>query len=201
MRSNMKNLSFQIKYHLVKLGICIVLAILVFVFRNALVENLKYFIGALMVSYGVEEIVYETLNYKLDVIHKSKAYLGLVEIILGSVLLIGHFPFETICIIWATWSIMREAYEIREIITEIKSITMTVISGIESIVTIVLSIMLIFEPTEHHAMIHMYLLLVELVLTPLVPLVDELIESQKRKRKAQIKEWPIGHSFKWYFIL
>lgn len=184
----MKNLSFQIKYHLVKLGICIVLAVLVFVFRSALVENLKYFIGALMVSYGVEEIVYETLNYKLDVIHKSKAYLGLVEIIFGCVLLIGHFPFETICIIWATWSIMREAYEIREIITEIKSITMTVISGIESIVTIVLSIMLIFEPTPHHAMIHMYLLLVELVLTPLVPLVDELIESQKKKRKEQIKE-------------
>ena len=48
--------------------------------------------------------------------------------------------------------------------------------------------MLIFEPTEHHAMIHMYLLLVELVLTPLVPLVDELIDSQKRKRKTQIKE-------------
>lgn len=184
----MKSLSFQIKYHLVKLAICIVLAVLVFIFKSPLVENLKYFIGALMVSYGIEEIVYETLNHKLAFIHQSKVYLGLVEIILGSVLLVGTFPFETICIAWATWSILREAYEIKEIINEIKSITMTVISGVESIVTIVLSVMLIFEPTEHHAMIHMYLLLVELVLTPLVPLVDELIESQKRKRKAQIKE-------------
>lgn len=188
MKPNLKQLSFQIKYHIVKLGICIILAVLVFVFKGPLVENLKYFIGALMVSYGLEEIVYEILNHKLAFIHQSKVYLGLVEIILGSVLLVGTFPFETICIAWATWSILREAYEIKEIINEIKSITMTVISGVESIVTIVLSVMLIFEPTEHHAMIHMYLLLVELVLTPLVPLVDELIESQKRKRKAQIKE-------------
>ena len=82
----------------------------------------------------------------------------------------------------------KDAISKKEIIDEIKSITMTVISGVESIATIILSIVLIFEPTEHHAMIHMYLLLVELVLTPLVPLVDELIESQKRKRKEQIKE-------------
>lgn len=188
----MKSLSFQIKYHLVKLGICIVLAILVFIFREALVDNLKYFIGGLMMAYGLEEIVYEILNHKLGFIHQGKVYLGLVEIILGAVLIIGGLSnemlFSTVCIIWATWSIMREAYEIKEIIDEIKSITMTVISGVESIATIILSIVLIFEPTEHHAMIHMYLLLVELVLTPLVPLVDELIESQKRKRKEQIKE-------------
>ena len=197
----MKSLSFLIKYHLVKLAICIILAVLVFVFKGPLVENLKYFIGGLMVLYGLEEIAYEILNHKFGFIHEGKSYLGLVEIILGSVLLVGSFPFETICIIWATWSILREAYEIKEIITEIKSITMTVISGVESIVTIILSVMLIFEPTEHHAMIHMYLLLVELVLTPLVPLVDELIESQKKKRKEQIKEWPNWPLFWLDFIL
>ena len=184
----MKKLRFQIKYHLFKLFICIVLAALVFTFRQQLVDHLKYFIGSLMVLYGVEEIVYEILNYQLDFIHKSKAYLGLVELILGTILIIGSFPFETVCIIWGTWSIMREAYEIKEITTEVQSITMTVVSGIESVATIVLSIMLIMEPTAHHAMIHIYLLLIELVLTPLVPLVDEMILQKKKNRKAKVKE-------------
>ena len=42
--------------------------------------------------------------------------------------------------------------------------------------------MLILEPGEHHAMIHLYLLLAELVLTPLVPLLDEIFEERKQKR-------------------
>ena len=86
------------------------------------------------------------------------------------------------CVIWATWSIIREAFEIREIITEVKTTVLKIISGIESIAVIVLSVMLILEPGEHHAMIHLYLLLAELVLTPLVPLLDEIIEERKQKR-------------------
>ena len=184
----MKKLSFQIRYHIVKLLICIVLAAIIFAFRETFVEHLKYFIGILMITYGVEEIVYEILNYKWDFIHNGKAYLGLVELILGSVLLFGAFPFETVCIIWATWSILREAYEIKEIATEVRSITMMVLSGIESLVTMSLSVSLALEPSTRTAMIHVFLLLVELILTPLVPLVDEMIESKKKKRRTKIKE-------------
>lgn len=184
----MKKLKFHIKYHLVKLVICIILAILVFIFREQLVAGLNYFIGALMVAYGLEEITFEVLNHKLGFIHKSKTYLGLVEIILGTVLLIAPFSFEEICIIWGTWSIIRESYEIKEIATEIQSITPTILSGVESVATIVLAIMLMLEPTPHHAMIHIYLLLIELVFTPLVPLMDELIQKQKKKRKEETKK-------------
>ena len=86
------------------------------------------------------------------------------------------------CVIWAAWSILREAFEIKELFLKIKSVVLTIISGIESIAVIVLSVMLILEPGEHHAMIHLYLLLVELVLTPLVPLLDEVIEERKHKK-------------------
>ena len=88
---------------------------------------------------------------------------------------------------YSTWSIIRESYEIKELVTEIKSVTLTIISGIESIAVIVFSIMLIAEPGEHHALIHIYLLLFELILTPLVPLLDEIIEQKKLKNK-EIKE-------------
>ena len=178
----------HIKYLFVKLVIFVALAICVFIFREQLVEHLKYFIGGLMLLYGVEEILFEVLFHGKNFWKCEKTYLGLVELILGTTLF--FYPLEAepevvikmTCVIWAAWSIIREAFEIRELVVEIKSVVLTIISGIESIAVIVLSVMLILEPGEHHAMIHLYLLLAELVLTPLVPLLDEIIEERKLKR-------------------
>lgn len=181
----------HIKYLIVKLAIFVVLAVLVFIFRVQLVEHLKYFIGGLMLLYGVEEVLFEVIFHGKNFWKCEKTYFGLVELILGTTLF--FFPLEgnaeeiikMTCVIWAAWSIIREAFEIRELVVEIKSIALTIISGIESVAVIVLSVMLILEPGEHHAMIHLYLLLVELVLTPLVPLLDEVIEERKYKRVEQ----------------
>ena len=180
----------HLRYHLVKLIVCVILSILVLVFREQLVHlnNLKYFIGALMVAYGLDEIAFEVYCHKLHFIHEHKTYLGLVELVLGATMLILALDYEAVCVIWATWSIIRESYEIKELVTEIKSITLTVISGVESVAVIVLSIMLIAEPGEHHATIHLYLLLFEFILTPLVPLLDEIIEQKKLKNKEKIEK-------------
>ena len=183
----------HIKYLIVKLAIFVVLAVLVFIFREQLVEHLKYFIGGLILLYGVEEILFEVIFHGKNFWKCEKTYLGLVELILGITLF--FFPLEATveevvkmtCVIWAAWSIIREAFEIRELIVEIKSVVLTIISGIESVAAIVLSVMLLLEPGEHHAMIHLYLLLAELVLTPLVPLLDEVIEERKNKRAEQKK--------------
>lgn len=179
----------HIKYLFVKLAIFVVLAVLVFIFREQLIKNIKYFIGGLMLLYGVEEVLFEVIFHSKNFWKCEKTYLGLVELILGITLF--FFPLEgsaeeiikMACVIWAAWSIIREAFEIRELVVEIKSVVLTIISGIESVAVIVLSVMLILEPGEHHAMIHLYLLLAELVLTPLVPLLDEVIEERKKKRE------------------
>lgn len=173
----------HLKYHLFKLIVCVILAILIFIFREQLVNYLKYFIGGLMVAYGLDEIAFEIFCHKSKFFYKSKTYLGLIELVLGTALLVLNLDLEAVCVIWATWSIVRESYEIKELVTEIKSVTLTIISGIESIAVIVLSIMLIAEPGEHHALIHIYLLLVELILTPAVPLIDEFIEQKKQQIK------------------
>ena len=141
-----------------------------------------------MLLYGIEEVLFEVIFRGKLFWKGEKTYLGLVELVLGTTLF--FFPLEAnpeevvkmTCVIWAAWSILREAFEIKELFLEIKSVVLTIISGIESIAVIVLSVMLILEPGEHHAMIHLYLLLVELVLTPLVPLLDEIIEERKQKR-------------------
>ena len=172
----------HIKYYSIKLAIYAVLAVLVFIFREPLVENLKYFIGGLMLLYGLEEILFEILYSRNHILHQGKLYLGFIELLLGVVMLSVSMSYESVCIIWATWSILREAYEIKEIFSEIKCLVPKIISGTESLVVIVFSVLLIMEPGEHHAMIHLYLLLAELIISPLTPLLDELIAKKKDKK-------------------
>lgn len=174
----------HLKYHFFKLIVCAILVVFVLIFKDTLVVNLRYFIGAVVVAYGIDEIAFEACCHKLNFIHKSKTYLGIIELVLGVTLLALNLDYAAICIIWATWSIVRESYEIKDLVTEIKSVTITILSGLESVAVIVFSIMLIAEPGEHHAMIHIYLLCVEFILNPLVPWLDEFIE----KKKAEYKE-------------
>ena len=179
----------HIKYYLVKLIIYVALAVCVFIFRDKLVEHLKYFIGGLMTLYGVEEILFEIVFRDKHFWHKDKIYLGIIELVFGVALLcldLHDNAEETLirtCLIWATWSIVRESFEIKELVTEIKSWTLTIISGIESIAVIVLSVRLILNPGEEDAMMHMYLLLLELLLTPLIPLLDEILLERKHKKE------------------
>ena len=171
----------HIKYFSIKLGVFTILAILVFIFREPLVENLKYFIGGLMLLYGLEEILFEILYSRHHILHQGKLYLGGIELLLGVVMLSVPMSYESVCIIWATWSILREAYEIKEVFSEIKCLAPKILSATESVVVIVFSILLIIEPGEHHAMIHLYLLLAELIISPLTPLLDEILAKRKEK--------------------
>ena len=175
----------RIRYFIIKLIVFSILAVLVFIFRADQLEHLRPFIGVIMVLYGVEEILFEVLNHKKRFYHEGKVYLGLVELIIGIVLLCADLKFEYVCIIWATWSIVRESYEIKEIVIDIKSLIPCILSGVESVAVIVFSILLINEPGEHHASIHISLLILELILSPLVMLLDELIQNHKNKKKEQ----------------
>lgn len=171
----------SIKYNLIKLGVYVVLAVLIFIFREPLVEHLKYFIGGLMILYAVEEILFIIIHHVHHILHEDKVYLGFIELLLGIVLMCVNLSYESVCIIWATWSILRESYEIKEIAYELKHIVPKIVSGVESLVIIIFSILLIIEPGEHHAMIHLYLLLAELVIAPLTPLLDELLMKKKKR--------------------
>lgn len=178
----------HIKYILIKLVLFLTLAVLVFIFRDKHVENLKPFIGSLMILYGLDGIAFEIVSHGKNFYLTSKPYLGVVEIALGIVLIATPIQFEYICVVWATWSIIRESYEIKEIFVDMKMIFPRILSGIESIAAIVFSILLILEPGEHHALIHMCLLSVELILNPLVVLIDEFLIERKAKKDAKEKE-------------
>ena len=106
----------HVKYYIIKLAIWLTLGVLIFVFRHTVVEHLRYFIGVLMLLYAFEEILFEAIYSGKRILHKDKTYLGLIEIILGLVLMFSEVSYEGVCIMWAVWSILRESYEIKEII-------------------------------------------------------------------------------------
>ena len=171
----------HVKYYIVKLVLFTVLAVMVFIFRGPLIDHLKYFIGGLMLLYGVEEIAFEAIYHHHHILHQDKFYLGFIEVLLGTVMLLIDISYEGVCIIWATWSVLRESYEIKEVFSELKCLAPKIISGLESLVVIVFSIFLIIQPDEHSATTHLYLLLVELLLTPFTPLLDEILESKNNQ--------------------
>ena len=172
-------------YFIIKLAVFSILGILVLIFKNTFVEHLKYFIGGLLLLYGIEEIGFEIATHRKKSYLKEKVYLGFVELILGVVLLAASLSFEVVCVIWATWAIIRESYELKEVAAELEHLVPRAISGIESVVVIAFSVELIIVQDAHAAGVHMYLLVVELVCTPLVPLLEEILLERKQKKNEQ----------------
>ena len=178
----------HIRYLLIKFVVFTILGILVLIYRDNHVEHLRPFIGALMLLYGVDAIVYEIILHRKGFIRASRTYLGLVELIFGVVLLASPLLFQYVCIIWATWSIIRESYEIKEIVVDLKMWIPRILSLTESITVIVFSVLLILNPEQHHSTIHMCLLTAELILNPLVLLIDEFLMDRKMKKAADIDD-------------
>ena len=152
-------------------------AVLILLFREFFVENLRWFIGGLIVLYGVLGILALALE-KVKPIYDGHGFLFYaVEILIGLTLLLFIKEYATVCVTWAVWSILRESIELREIAARALHPVLSVVSGVESVAVIVLSVMLMIEPGEHHAMIHAYLLCIELVLTAAVPLINRRLKK------------------------
>ena len=174
--------------------------VIVFLASLAQIEVLRYFIGSLMIFYGAEEIVYTAIkNKKHYSIHAL--YWNLVEMLIGLTLVVFveagdvEVTYAVVCVSWAIWSILRETRELVEVTEELKehrlihSKIVAVMSILESLTVIALSLTMIIEPGEHHAKIHLYLLAVELftkMLFPIIIYIAELVEEKKRKKGEEI---------------
>ncbi len=153
-------------------------AVLVFLYRVFFVENLRWFIGGLVVLYGVLGILALALEKKKPIYEEHEFLFAAVEILIGLTLLAFIKEYATVCVVWAVWSILRESIELKEIVSGELHPVLAVISGLESIAVIVLSITLMMEPGEHHAMIHTYFLCLELTLSAIVPILNEKLPGK-----------------------
>ena len=168
--------------------------VLVFVSHIAEIEVLRYFIGGLMIFYGVEEIIFTVFKNKKHYSTHS-LYSNIVEIVIGITLIVFvetgdiEVTYAVVCVGWAIWSILRETRELVEATEEIKESKLiackvvAIVNILESLTVIALSLTMLIEPGEHHAKIHLYLLAVELFTKVLFPIIKYIAEHFDKKKK------------------
>ena len=168
-------------YHFSKLAIFIAFSILIGVFADKLLEYLRYFIGTLFIAYSLDNVVSLSLEKKKEFYKESIIVFDFIQLIIGTIVLVGIEEFSDICIFWGVVSMLREAFEISDILTKKVTGWVALISGIESLVVIVFCILLLLDPTEYHAKNHIYLLILELIVTASSPVLSEILIDRKRK--------------------
>lgn len=173
-------------YYFIRSTIFLTIAVLIGVFAHQLLEYLPFLVGGVIVLYGFEAMFMPITRLRLLFFKEYQFYLGLVEILLGSVMMSVVRDFNNICMIWATWTIVRESFEIYETGAKILKKFPAFLSLSLSIVEIVFSVLLIVFASEHHALTHIYLLVPEFVIYGISPLLFELFKS-KQIKKAESK--------------
>ncbi len=160
-------------YHLIRFIVYVGLAICTIVFFDVFFDNIRLVVGGLMLTFGVEQLIILLINHRpiYSIFDTHELYLSFTEVIIGIVLLCATIGEEPTYAIWAIWSIIREALDLKEQVSLWKKKIPTVFSTIESIVIIVLSIILLVTLEEHHARIHLILLIVELFAASITPII------------------------------
>ena len=170
-------------FRLSRLICFVVCAVLLLIFNELFLHNLRWFIGGLIVLYGSLGVL-ALLLAKVKPIYEGQGFLFFaVEILLGLITLCFIKEYATVCVIWAVWSIIRESIELEEIVARELHPVPAIVSGLESVAVVVLSVMLMIEPGEHHAMIHSYLLVVDLILASLIPIINHRLMPEKKGRE------------------
>ena len=176
-----------ITWKISKVVIYVILAILVGIFAEQLIGEgedgyAHYLIGIIMVMYGVEEVVTHLISKK-SFTENNSFYWGVVDFILGFLLIIKIRTPETVYVTWAIWSILRETIELQEITELLKEHIFAFVNMFESILILVFSVLMLINPTPHHAVTHVYLLSLELTINSIAPLVYYIIKEKKEAKE------------------
>ena len=173
-------------YKFIKLIIFIIFSILIVVFRNEAIDNLHYFVASLILAFGIENVIVSMIVLKKKCLKEVEFTFSFFEIILGLTIMTAIRNFSYVCVIWAVWSILRQSSDIYLACSEKVKGAVAIVYFIQSVVTIVFSIMLMLDPIEQHAMTHMYLVIIELLVISLPPVIDDLLSNYQTKKKTKI---------------
>lgn len=170
---------------LAKTIIFAILGILILVFNELAVGHLNFSVGGAILLYAIYAIGNSIFNKDL-LVNDHGLIEGLILLIFA-VLIMFLLDNEVvpICIVWGTWSILREAKEITEDLHRIAHKGPGFISIIESLVVIALSITMIMNPTKHHAHVHIILLGIELILEVTFPYLYMLYYKVTKKEPVE----------------
>ncbi len=148
-------------FNLFKSILYCVFGIFVLIFNKLCLEHIPLVISIVMMLNAIDDIIAWS---KRGIIKEgSKFFSALVLIILAIILIINHNEFERCLIIFAVWMILKEGTEITNCIQRIVKQKPALLDLLESIFIIVMSVLLITNPNEHHAYIHVFILGLELI--------------------------------------
>lgn len=173
-------------YFYIRLAIFTAIAVLIGIQAKFIIEAevLHYLVSSVMLLFGVEGIVLPIIKDVKKFYADSQFYIGLIDLILGLVVIIAIRQLDYVCMIWATWTIVREAFEFYEIGHKAMHKFPAILSLALSIVEIVFSVMMLLEATEHHALTHIYLLVPEFIVSGLAPILFDLYQKRLEKKNA-----------------
>lgn len=154
------------------------LAIAIFILHHTVMPYVGYLVGGVILIWSIDEII-ERWHSK----HFTSMSIPLVQIVIAVLLCITANDIVTVCVMWGVWSVIRESREMTKALDRLVHRRSGLLNVIESVIVIVMSAMMILEPGEHHAHIHVIVLGIELILEILFPLMNELYDRHLEKKK------------------
>lgn len=172
-------------YYIFRLVVFIALSVVIGVFAHDIVSYLHILVGLAMLLYGFEGILFTWLRTKKGFYKDYQFFLGCMELLLGIIMMALVREFNTICVMWGTWTIVRESFELYETSHKFIHKFPAVLSLGLSITEIVFSILLILQASHHHALTHIYLLIPELVINAVSPMLFYFYQKAKAKKELE----------------
>ncbi len=152
--------------------------IFIFIFFRNMLPYAGFLVGSAVLLYALEELVFHILRRQFAELADS-----LIQIILAVLLFLSNGDIVKVCVIWGVWAIIRESREMIRALINREKHELAFLDVIESVVVIVLSIIMILSPTEHHATVHLIILGIELILEVTFPILEEIVHALKQKAK------------------
>lgn len=177
----------------VRFVLYVLVAILIAIFANVLIDHLKYLIGFLIAGCGLEKILVHLLTRKSFEKH-NHFFLGSIEMLLGVVVLLAFDEvndFKKICVIWCLWAILREAYDIEDAVHNLINRDTGILEILESLFVITFFVILLINPSKEKVLTHLYILSIELVCTVAFPYISYVYRKnnpRKVKKEAFVEE-------------
>ena len=160
---------------IIKFSIYLLAGILILIFNNFFLQHIGYTICFVMLLDAVFDII-EWVNKGIAK-EGTKFFEAIVLIILAIAMILVRNELSTCLIILAVWMILSEGQELTNCIQRLMKRRPAFINIIESLFIITMSMILIANPNEHHAHIHIFILGIEMICEVLFYLIDYRIDK------------------------
>lgn len=175
------------KWQFSKAILYLVAAVLIFIFNKSITRYAGIVVGTVVSIYAFEELIFAAARKQFfsDTFH---LFDGIAQILISALLFIVSTDIMKVCLVWGVWSILRESKELAEAVKSIIMKKIGFINVAESVAVIILSFVMILEPSETHANLHVILLGVELITVVLFYFMEIIRDKKIADKSSNEKE-------------